>query len=77
MWFNIKEDLFPSGFATVAQLANSWRIQDDIKPDPIDIGRVMDALAPLQRWAGPGAWNDGDSLEVRWSMIGVTGQLSH
>lgn len=64
MFLNVKEDLFPGGFAGAGSLANSWRCCDDIKPDPIDVGRVMDALDSLAPFAGPGAFNDGDSLEV-------------
>lgn len=64
MFLNIKEDLFPTGFAGASALSNSWRCCDDIKPDPIDIGRVMDALDSLAVYAMPGAFNDGDSLEV-------------
>jgi len=64
VWFYIKQDLRPGGFADMASISNSHRVANDIKPLPADTGRLADTLAPIQKYAGPGSWNDADSLEV-------------
>lgn len=64
MYLNIKQDLSPHGFSAGAALGNSWRVANDIVADGRDLGRLMDAVAPLSRLAAPGAWNDLDSLEI-------------
>jgi len=64
VWFYIKNDLMPGGYAEMSMVSNSHRIANDIKPLPADTGRTADALAPIQKYSGPGSWNDADSLEV-------------
>ncbi|MFF4960145.1 glycoside hydrolase family 27 protein [Streptomyces sp. NPDC001222] len=64
--------------ATWRQLANSWRTQGDVEcycgPGPNGSGYPLtdwshvsarfDSPASWQRYAGPGGWNDLDSLEI-------------
>jgi len=47
-----------------AGVANSWRTTDDIVDDWLDVIRVADNSRGLARYAGPGAFNDLDMLEV-------------
>jgi alpha-galactosidase len=44
---------------------HSWRIDEDITASWDAILRSLDAAVGLSRFAGPGAWNDADMLEVR------------
>ena len=46
------------------QLANSWRTTGDISASWEAILRCLDNTVGLSRFAGPGAWNDPDLLEV-------------
>ena len=53
----------------VLQVANTWRATQDISLDiQATWGTVMNNLegtTGLARFAGPGAWNDADMLEVK------------
>ena len=44
--------------------ANLWRTQGDIEANMDSISRIGRAQAGLERYAGPGHWNDPDMLEV-------------
>ena len=46
------------------QVANSWRTTADIAASWDSILRCLDNTIGLSRFAGPGAWNDPDMLEV-------------
>lgn len=46
------------------QISNSWRTTGDIAPTWESILRCLDNTVGLSRFAGPGAWNDPDLLEV-------------
>ena len=52
------------------QVANTWRATQDISLDIMATwGTVMNNLEGtkgLARFAGPGAWNDADMLEVKF-----------
>ncbi|KIJ64233.1 carbohydrate-binding module family 35 protein [Hydnomerulius pinastri MD-312] len=47
-------------------VGNSWRISNDIGPPPsfANLQRIINQLVPITQFAGPGAWNDLDLLEV-------------
>ena len=47
------------------QVGNSWRTTGDISPNWDSFLRCLDNNVGLARYAGPGAWNDPDMLEVR------------
>ena len=47
-----------------AQVGNSWRTTQDISPNWDALLRCLDNTVGLARFAGPGAWNDPDMLEV-------------
>lgn len=44
--------------------ANSWRTTDDINPHWDRIYAILEQQAGLEKYAGPGHWNDPDMLEV-------------
>jgi len=43
---------------------NSWRSTGDISPDWDRIYTILEQQAGLEKYAGPGHWNDPDMLEV-------------
>eukprot|EP00936_MAST-01D_sp_MAST-1D-sp1_P000209 g209.t1 len=45
-------------------IANSWRTTQDLYPNWNRVVTILDATAPLAKYAGPGAHNDPDMLEV-------------
>jgi alpha-galactosidase len=47
-----------------ASVANSWRTTGDISGSYKSFTEILDKQITLSRWAGPGAWNDPDMLEV-------------
>jgi len=47
-----------------APVANSWRTTGDIDGTYKSFVEILDKQIGLSRWAGPGAWNDPDMLEV-------------
>jgi alpha-galactosidase len=47
-----------------ASTGNSWRTSDDISANWLSIVRNVDESISLAKYAGPGAWNDMDMLEV-------------
>ncbi|KAH7927009.1 glycoside hydrolase [Leucogyrophana mollusca] len=60
-------------------VGNSWRISNDIGPPPSwdNIFRILNQLVPVSGFAGPGAWNDLDLLEVGNVGLTVAEQESH
>ncbi|KAK9834824.1 hypothetical protein WJX81_001388 [Elliptochloris bilobata] len=54
------------------QVGNSWRTTQDIAPAWSHMLENLDSNVGLARFAGPGAWNDPDMLE-----IGPQSHLSH
>lgn len=46
------------------QVGNSWRTTDDIQANWNSVLECLDNTVGLARFAGPGAWNDPDMLEV-------------
>jgi alpha-galactosidase len=59
---------FPSAWAP--ELANSWRVANDIYPSVIAFGsystiaRILNQVVPQTDFAGPGQWLDLDMLEI-------------
>jgi hypothetical protein len=76
--FALSNNLSIANAATWRQFSNSWRTQDDVEcycsgqPDGVGyplvrwtgIASRFDSVASWQPFAGPGNWNDYDSLEI-------------
>ena len=45
-------------------LANLWRTTPDIEPSYPSVTGIADAQRGLERFSGPGSWNDPDMLQV-------------
>ncbi|EGN98593.1 glycoside hydrolase family 27 protein [Serpula lacrymans var. lacrymans S7.3] len=60
-------------------VGNSWRIANDIGPPPSwdNVFRIINQVVPITGFAGPGAWNDLDLLEVGNEGLSVAEQASH
>ncbi|CAB9519571.1 Probable alpha-galactosidase B [Seminavis robusta] len=67
--------LDPATWAT--PIGNSWRTTGDINPTWGSILEILDRNDPLWPYAGPGAWNDPDMLEVGNGNLTVEQQRSH
>ena len=46
------------------EYANSWRTSIDIKDSWLSFIYNLEKLVGLEKYAGPGGWNDPDMLEV-------------
>lgn len=46
------------------ELANSWRTAIDIQDNWLSFVGILDRQVGLEKYAGPGHWNDPDMLEV-------------
>ncbi len=55
---------FISLMHVAVQVANSWRTTGDIEASWDSMLRCLDNTVGLSEFAGPGAWNDPDMLEV-------------
>ena len=51
------------------QVGNTWRTTPDITPAWDSVMSNLDGTIGLSRFAGPGAWNDLDMLEVRHAAL--------
>ncbi|KAF9029907.1 glycoside hydrolase family 27 protein [Hymenopellis radicata] len=60
-----------------AEVANSWRISNDIGPSWVNVFRIINQVVPITQFAEPGAWNDLDLLEVGNSPFTEAEQLTH
>ncbi|KAJ7274098.1 glycoside hydrolase family 27 protein [Mycena rebaudengoi] len=60
-------------------VANSWRISNDIGPPASwdNLFRIMNQVVPVTQFAGPGAFNDLDMLEVGNTGLTATEQQTH
>lgn len=60
-------------------VGNSWRISNDIGPPNSwdNVLRIINQVVPITGFAGPGAWNDLDLLEVGNAGMTVPEQKSH
>jgi hypothetical protein len=85
--YGLSNNLPIADAATWQRLANSWRTQGDVEcycgPGPNGSGFPLTTWARVttrftsasswQQWAGPGGWNDLDSLEIgNGDQIGLT-----
>ncbi|GAB4814199.1 hypothetical protein N2152v2_001245 [Parachlorella kessleri] len=58
-------------------VGNSWRTTDDIAPSWDSILAKLDNTLSLAQFAGPGAWNDPDMLEVGNGNLLLGEQRAH
>ncbi|KAH0585890.1 hypothetical protein H2248_007171 [Termitomyces sp. 'cryptogamus'] len=60
-------------------VGNSWRISNDIGPPASwdNLFRIINQVVPITQFAGPGAWNDLDLLEVGNSGLSTAEQQTH
>ncbi|MGD1090327.1 MAG: glycoside hydrolase family 27 protein [Verrucomicrobiota bacterium] len=56
---------------------NSWRTTDDINPTWDRIYAILSQQAGLEKYAGPGHWNDPDMLEVGNGKLTLEENRSH
>jgi alpha-galactosidase len=63
IFLNIKQDIVPGGFGAGCDLANSFRIADDIKPCMGESGLITDIAATALRFAGPGCFLDRENQQ--------------
>ncbi|MFF4489385.1 alpha-galactosidase [Streptomyces sp. NPDC001544] len=85
--FALSNNLPVANAATWKQLANSWRTQGDVEcycgpgdngsgyplTDWSHVSKRFDSAASWQPYAGPGGWNDLDSLEIgNGDQVGLT-----
>ena len=57
--------------------ANSWRTTDDINPHWDRIYAILEQQAGLEKYAGPGHWNDPDMLEVGNGKLSLDENRAH
>ena len=58
-------------------VGNLWRTTSDIHPDWAHLDANIDKNIPLAQYAGPGAWNDPDMLEIGNSGLTATEDQTH
>jgi alpha-galactosidase len=56
------------------QVGNLWRTTSDVHPSWTRLGSIIDKNIPLAKYAGPGAWNDPDMLEIGNSGLSAAEQ---
>ncbi len=56
---------------------NSWRTTGDIEPHWDRIYTILEQQAGLEKYAGPGHWNDPDMLEVGNGKLSLVENRSH
>jgi alpha-galactosidase len=56
------------------QVGNLWRTTSDVHPDWTRLDSIIDKNIPLAKFAGPGAWNDPDMLEIGNAGLSATEQ---
>jgi len=57
--------------------ANSWRTTDDINPQWDRIYAILEQQEGLEKYAGPGHWNDPDMLEVGNGKLTLAENRAH
>jgi len=60
-----------------SSVGNSWRTDEDISDGFDSVIRVLDNQIGLSIYAGPGAWNDPDMLEVGNGGLAYVEERSH
>ncbi len=56
------------------QVGNLWRTTSDVHPNWTRLDSIIDKNIPLAKFAGPGAWNDPDMLEIGNAGLSATEQ---
>jgi alpha-galactosidase len=56
------------------QVGNLWRTTSDVHPNWARLDLIIDKNIPLVQFAGPGAWNDPDMLEIGNAGLTATEQ---
>jgi hypothetical protein len=70
MWLELSNKLAISAIATWRAYSNGWRIQTDVEcycttlTNWAHVLRNITSVAPWVPYAGPGGWNDLDSMEI-------------
>ncbi len=59
------------------EIAQLWRTTFDIWPSWRRIMGILDAQRGLERWSGPGRWNDPDMLEVGVAPLTLEESRTH
>jgi alpha-galactosidase len=79
IWLELSNMLNISAVATWQAYSNGWRVANDVEcycttlTNWAHVVRVINAVAPWVSHAGPGGWNDLDSLEIgSGSMDGIS-----
>lgn len=60
-----------------AEAGNLWRTTGDIRPTWLSILSIYEFTVHLAKYAGPGAWNDPDMLEVGNGELTIDENLAH
>jgi alpha-galactosidase len=70
IWLELSNMLSISAIDTWTTYSNGWRVANDVEcycstlTNWAHVARVIGALPPFAQYAGPGHWNDLDSLEI-------------
>jgi hypothetical protein len=79
IWLELSNMLNISAIATWKAYSNGWRVANDVEcycatlTNWAHVVRVINAVPPFVPYAGPGGWNDLDSLEIgNGSSDGIT-----
>ncbi len=79
IWFNLSNKLNISAIDTWQKYSNAWRVENDVEcycstdTNWAHVIREIDGLPPFAQYAGPGHWNDLDSLMIgNGSFDGIT-----
>ena len=79
IWLNLSNKLNISAIATWQKYSNAWRVENDVEcycstdTDWAHVVREINGLPPFAPYAGPGHWNDLDSLMIgNGSFDGIT-----
>jgi hypothetical protein len=79
IWLNLSNKLNVSAIGTWQKYSNAWRVENDVEcycntdTDWAHVVREINGLPPFMNYAGPGHWNDLDSLMLgNGSFDGIT-----
>jgi hypothetical protein len=79
IWLNLSNKLNISAINTWQHYSNAWRVENDVEcycstdTNWVHVVREINGLPPFAQYAGPGHWNDLDSLMIgNGSFDGIT-----
>ena len=79
IWLNLSNKLSIGAIDTWQRYSNAWRVENDVEcycstnTNWAHVSREIDGLDPFTDYAGPGHWNDLDSLMIgNGSFDGIT-----